>query len=72
MWILPLVGYLGVIVGFAFLTLAIGKVHPQAPNHLAHEITKPELNLTLLPLQHRAYTTSPSLSRNTPSSPAAS
>lgn len=25
MWILPLVGYLGVIVGFAFLTLAIGK-----------------------------------------------
>lgn len=25
MWILPLVGYLGVIVGFAFLTLAIGE-----------------------------------------------
>jgi hypothetical protein len=25
MWILPLVGYLGVVVGFAFLTLAIGK-----------------------------------------------
>jgi hypothetical protein len=25
MWILPLVGYLGVIVGFTFLTLAIGK-----------------------------------------------
>lgn len=25
MWIFPLVGYLGVIVGFAFLTLAIGK-----------------------------------------------
>jgi Transmembrane adaptor Erv26 len=24
MWILPLVGYLGVVVGFAFLTLAIG------------------------------------------------
>lgn len=25
MWILPLVGYLGIIVGFSFLTLAIGK-----------------------------------------------
>jgi hypothetical protein len=25
MWILPLLGYLGVVVGFAFLTLAIGK-----------------------------------------------
>ena len=24
MWILPLVGYIGVVVGFAFLTLAIG------------------------------------------------
>jgi hypothetical protein len=24
MWILPLVGYFGVVVGFAFLTLAIG------------------------------------------------
>lgn len=24
MWILPLVGYLGVILGFSFLTLAIG------------------------------------------------
>jgi Transmembrane adaptor Erv26. len=24
MWILPLLGYLGVVVGFAFLTLAIG------------------------------------------------
>lgn len=26
MWILPLLGYLGVIVGFSFLTLAIGKI----------------------------------------------
>lgn len=25
MWILPLIGYAGVIVGFSFLTLAIGK-----------------------------------------------
>ena len=25
MWILPLVGYLGAVVGFGFLTLAIGK-----------------------------------------------
>lgn len=25
MWILPLVGYLGVLIGFGFLTLAIGK-----------------------------------------------
>jgi hypothetical protein len=25
MWILPLVGYVGVIFGFVFLTLAIGK-----------------------------------------------
>lgn len=24
MWILPLVGYFGVVVGFAFLTLSIG------------------------------------------------
>lgn len=24
MWILPLVGYIGVILGFCFLTLAIG------------------------------------------------
>lgn len=27
MWILPLVGYFGVVVGFAFLTLAIGMAH---------------------------------------------
>lgn len=26
MWILPLVGYLGMILGFGFLTLAIGKL----------------------------------------------
>lgn len=25
MWILPLLGYVGVVLGFAFLTLAIGK-----------------------------------------------
>lgn len=29
MWILPLVGYLGSIVGFCFLTLAIGKWQPR-------------------------------------------
>lgn len=28
MWILPLVGYLGSIVGFCFLTLAIGMCCP--------------------------------------------
>jgi hypothetical protein len=28
MWILPLVGYVGVILGFCFLTLAIGKYPP--------------------------------------------
>ncbi len=28
MWILPLVGYLGVLLGFGFLTLAIGTAHP--------------------------------------------
>ena len=31
MWILPLLGYLGVIVGFAFLTLAIGMSPRQNP-----------------------------------------
>jgi hypothetical protein len=25
MWILPLLGYVGVVLGFAFLTLAIGE-----------------------------------------------
>lgn len=34
MWILPLVGYLGSVVGFCFMTLAIGRqiptVHPHA------------------------------------------
>lgn len=34
MWILPLVGYLGVVVGFAFLTLAIGK--PALERQLDH------------------------------------
>lgn len=33
MWILPLVGYLGVIVGFSFLTLAIGMFPPQICLH---------------------------------------
>jgi hypothetical protein len=28
MWILPLLGYVGVILGFAFLTLAIGTLQP--------------------------------------------
>lgn len=28
MWILPLVGYLGVLLGFGFLTLAIGRHLP--------------------------------------------
>ena len=27
MWILPLLGYVGVILGFCFLTLAIGKLY---------------------------------------------
>jgi hypothetical protein len=27
MWILPLLGYVGVILGFGFLTLAIGTYH---------------------------------------------
>lgn len=31
MWILPLVGYLGVLLGFSFLTLAIGKPSAQCP-----------------------------------------
>ena len=31
MWILPLVGYLGVLLGFSFLTLAIGKLSTQYP-----------------------------------------
>ena len=31
MWILPLVGYLGVLIGFSFLTLAIGKPPAQDP-----------------------------------------
>jgi hypothetical protein len=26
MWILPLLGYVGIVLGFAFLTLAIGRV----------------------------------------------
>lgn len=28
MWILPFVGYLGIILGFGFLTLAIGTLSP--------------------------------------------
>jgi hypothetical protein len=28
MWILPLIGYVGMLLGFAFLTLAIGIVYP--------------------------------------------
>jgi Transmembrane adaptor Erv26 len=31
MWILPLIGYTGVVVGFAFLTLAIGTLALQPP-----------------------------------------
>jgi hypothetical protein len=27
MWVLPLLGYVGVVLGFAFLTLAIGTIH---------------------------------------------
>lgn len=33
MWILPLIGYAGVIVGFSFLTLAIGKELYHGPEH---------------------------------------
>jgi hypothetical protein len=30
MWILPILGYVGVVLGFGFLTLAIGMfVHPR-------------------------------------------
>jgi hypothetical protein len=32
MWILPLLGYLGAIAGFAFLTLAIGKYNRRQPD----------------------------------------
>lgn len=32
MWILPLLGYLGAIAGFAFLTLAIGKYNRRRPD----------------------------------------
>lgn len=40
MWILPLLGYTGVIFGFSFLTLAIG-------NHLCHSLfTIPAFVLT--------------------------
>lgn len=35
MWILPALGYVGVILGFAFLTLAIGKLV-----HLVKHITR--------------------------------
>lgn len=64
MWILPLVGYAGVLLGFGFLTLAIGmrSIHP--PPH-------PQPNLpwflsgaqTLLTTrkQRRGFTISPSL-----------
>lgn len=31
MWILPLVGYTGILVGFCFLTLAIGTSHTPFP-----------------------------------------
>ncbi len=36
MWILPLVGYAGVLLGFGFLTLAIGmrSIHPPTPNQI--------------------------------------
>ena len=34
MWILPLIGYAGVLLGFAFLTLAIGKVYKHSSPRL--------------------------------------
>jgi hypothetical protein len=39
MWILPILGYVGVILGFGFLTLAIGTPTP------SHAISNPEANI---------------------------
>ena len=35
MWILPLVGYIGILLGFGFLTLSIG-ISPNIPLHSTH------------------------------------
>jgi len=60
MWILPLVGYAGVLLGFGFLTLAIGmrSIHPQPnlPLFLSGRKT-----LLTTRKQRRGFTTSPSL-----------
>jgi hypothetical protein len=39
MWVLPLVGYIGLILGFCFLTLAIGTTLPSL------RVTRPEANI---------------------------
>jgi len=51
MWILPLVGYIGVTVGFCFLTLAIGINNP---------IKEERSDANLEPTQRPASTTSQS------------
>lgn len=62
MWILPLVGYLGVVLGFGFLTLAIGTPAPSIRSMSAGSAV-----LTFSPPQHQDCTTSRSWSRSTPS-----
>jgi hypothetical protein len=62
MWILPALGYVGVILGFAFLTLAIGTYLRQLDGRI-------HMHSSTNTAQHRAYTTSRSSSKSTPSSP---
>jgi hypothetical protein len=38
MWILPALGYVGVVLGFAFLTLAIGKSFKYYSAYSMHEL----------------------------------
>lgn len=66
MWILPLVGYIGLILGFCFLTLAIGR-----PAHSSeYNGSYPPFVTCTDPFdaQPRASTTSPNSSKNTLSS----
>jgi hypothetical protein len=46
MWILPLVGYLGVVFGFGFLTLAIGELDTALALLLPHEHVEAQVELT--------------------------
>ena len=80
MWILPLIGYIGIALGFCFLTLAIGNAlppkaarlspipssyHPPFPHPQAkHTIDRP---LTPPPLQLPGCTTSRNWWKSTPS-----